>query len=66
MEKTKLENQLRVISLILKAKNMIVSSNINEVIRAVLTFLFFTKRFHTHQKAQKAQKRNQAKAQKCK
>ena len=47
-------------------KNMIVSSNINEVIRAVLTFFFFTKRFHTHQKAQKAQKRNQAKAQKCK
>ena len=53
------------------------SSNINEVIRAVLNFLlFFTKRFRTHrkapkstkstkkhQKAQKAQKRNQAKAQ---
>ena len=50
------------------------SSNINEVIRAVLNFLlFFTKRFRTHKKApkstkstkkhQKAQKRNQAKVQ---
>ena len=36
-------------------------SNINEVIRAVLNFLLlFTKTFYTHQKAQK---RNQAKAQ---
>ena len=56
------------------------SSNINEVIRAVLNSLFFfTKRFRTHQKAQKvpktpkstekhkkAQKRNQAKTQKRK
>ena len=35
------------------------SSNINEVIRAVLNSLliyFFTKRFRTHQKAQKAPK----------
>ena len=47
------------------------SSNINEVIRAVLIFLFFfKKRFSTHHKApkstkkhQKTQKRNQAKAQ---
>ena len=41
------------------------SSNINEVIRAVLN-PFFTKRFSTHQKhqkSQKAQRRNQAKAQ---
>ena len=47
------------------------SSNINEVIRAVLNFLFFfyekilhaPKSTKKHQKAQKAQKRNQAKAQ---
>ena len=26
------------------------SSNVNEVIRAVLNFFFFTKRFHTHKK----------------
>ena len=44
------------------------SSNINEVIRAVLN-PFYTKRFSTHQKhqkdqkSQKAQRRNQAKAQ---
>ena len=52
------------------------SSNINEVIRAVLNSLFFfTKRFRTHKKhekhqkapkAQKAQKRNQEKTQKRK
>ena len=37
------------------------SSNINEVIRAVLNSLifFFTKKFRMYQKAQKAQKRNQ-------
>ena len=35
----------------------IISSNINEVIRAVLNFFFFfTKRFRTHQKHQKAPK----------
>ena len=46
------------------------TSNINEVIRAVLNPLFFAKKFCTHQKpkknprkAQKAQKRNQAKVQ---
>ena len=33
------------------------SSNINEAIRAVLiSFFFFTKRFHTHQKHKKHQK----------
>ena len=49
-------------------KHVNVSSNINEVIRAVLNSLFlFTKRFcrhKEHQKAQKAQKKHQ-KAQKC-
>ena len=36
------------------------SSNINEVIRAVLNFLlFFTKRFRTHQKASKSNKKQQ-------
>ena len=41
-----------------------VSSKLNEVIRAVLNSLFFfTKRFHTHPKALKAQRCNQAKAQ---
>ena len=37
----------------------------NEFIRAVLNFylFFFTKRFCTHKKHQKPQKRNQAKAQ---
>ena len=29
------------------------SSNVNEVIRAVLNFLFFTKKFHTHKKHKK-------------
>ena len=34
-----------------------ISSNINEVIKTVLNFLlFFTKRFYTHKKAQKALK----------
>ena len=48
----------------------ILSSNVNEVIRAILNSFFFSKRFCTHKKhkkqkkAQKAQKRNQAKAQK--
>ena len=49
------------------------SSNVNEVIRAVLNFLlFFYKKISHAPKAQKApkvpkaQKRNQAKAQKCK
>ena len=37
----------------------ILSSNVNEVIRAILNSFFFSK------KAQKAQKRNQAKAQKA-
>ena len=36
------------------------SSNINEVIRAVLNF-FFTKRFHNHKKAQNAYKRTKVK-----
>ena len=36
--------------------NFCESSNINEVIRAVLNFYFFTKRFRTHQKHQKAPK----------
>ena len=55
-------------------QNCDVSSNINEVIKTVENLLlFFTKRFYTHKKApkstkntkkhQKAQKRNQAKAQ---
>ena len=41
------------------------SSNINEVIRAVLNsiFVFFIKRFHTHKKHQKAPKCNKAKTQ---
>ena len=34
------------------------SSNINEVIRAVLNFFFFSKRFHMH-KNQKKQKKAQ-------
>ena len=41
-------------------------SNINEVIRAAVNSLFiffFTKRFCTHKKQQKVQKRNQAKVQ---
>ena len=55
---------------------IVTSSNINEVIRAVLNIFFFTKRFYTQKKApkstkkykkdkkhQKAQKRNQAKVQ---
>ena len=39
------------------------SSNVNEVIRAVLTFLFifFTKRFHTHKKHKNAYKQTKAK-----
>ena len=45
----------------LQAKGHYGSSNINEVIKTVLNFLlFFTKRFYTHQKAQKS-----TKAQKC-
>ena len=44
--------------------NIYDSSNINEVIKAVLNFLFFfTIRFYTHKKHQKAQKHNQTKAQ---
>ena len=40
------------------------SSNINEVIRAVLNSLyFFYEKICLHQKHQKAQRRNQAKAQ---
>ena len=44
------------------------SSNVNEVIRAVLNvFIFFTKRFYTHQKHQKHLKALQElKAQRCK
>ena len=34
-----------------------ISSNINEVIKTILNIvLFFTKRFYTHKKAQKARK----------
>ena len=44
---------------LLKA-NAIISSNINEVIRAVLNFFFFTKTFYTHKKAQKRPKAQKA------
>ena len=38
------------------------SSNINEVIKTVLNFfVFFTKRFHNHKKAQNAYKRTKIK-----
>ena len=42
-------------SVFLPYVSVIISSNINEVIRAVLNplFIFFTKRFRTHQKHQK-------------
>ena len=52
-------------------KVTVLSSNLNEVIRAVLNFFFLredfarTKKHKKHQKAPKAQKRNQAKAQKA-
>ena len=48
------------------SNKMTFSSNVNDVIKAVLnSFFFFTKRFHTHPKAQKhkAQRQNRAKAQ---
>ena len=45
---------------------MKISSNVNGVIRAVLSlFIFFYEKILDAQKAQKAQKRNQAKAQKA-
>ena len=48
----------------LQLKKLEISSNVNEVISAVLNSLFFfTERFHTHQKHQK-HKDAQAKAQK--
>ena len=56
----------------MKTFSIYYSSNLDEVIRAVLNSLFyyysffFTKRFCTHQKHQKAQKCNQAKTQKRK
>ena len=57
-------------------KMIFFSSNVNEVIRAILNFFyrFFTKRFYTHKKHKKHKKhkrhkkhkeRNQAKAQKA-
>ena len=52
---------------------VVISSNINEVIKTILNLLFFLRKHFTHakkhqkaSKAQKAQKRNQAKAQKRK
>ena len=45
---------------------MKISSNVNGVIRAVLSlFIFFYEKILDAQKAQKAQNRNQAKAQKA-
>ena len=40
--------------------HLALSSNINKVIKTFLNFFFFRKRYYTHQKAQKAQKRTKA------
>ena len=64
LSKKKLPGKLAIMLAFSKAVsyyNIVISSNINEVFKAVLSFYFFTKRFHNHKKAQNVYKQTKIK-----